>query len=118
MLTRRLFARFPLLACLLMLVIVLAAPTSALAKVYMVNGRDGAEGDPGDGLDYRGGGGLSNLTDNEATAGRRYIVVLVYPTRVSCLNGGTLFFSFEVRYVTSNEVFETAIRQDEIGGLP
>ena len=56
MLTLRLFIRHTLVACLLMFAIVLATPASAPAKDYMVNGQDGAEGDPTDGNDFIGGG--------------------------------------------------------------
>ncbi len=59
MLSCRPFARFFPLAWLLVFALVLSAPTAAFAKVDMVNGRDGAEGDPGDGVGADGGGGGS-----------------------------------------------------------
>lgn len=52
----RLSSRKNLTAWLLILTLAAATPAGALAKVYRANGHDGAEGDPGDGLDYIGGG--------------------------------------------------------------
>ena len=53
----RSFARPVLLVWLLAFALLLAGPASVYAKVQMVNGRDGAEGDPGDSFGAAGGGG-------------------------------------------------------------
>ncbi|HPF70176.1 MAG TPA: hypothetical protein PLQ13_05845 [Candidatus Krumholzibacteria bacterium] len=45
---------------LVALALLLSSPLSALAREDRVNGRDGVEGDPGDGLGAIGGGGGSS----------------------------------------------------------
>ena len=67
--TFRPFARHPLAVCLLLFAILIANSTIALAKVYMVNGQDGAEGDPTDGNDFIGGGS-SDLIEPDSAANR------------------------------------------------
>ena len=118
MLTLRLLVRYTLVACLLMFAIVLATPTSAPAKIYMVNGQDGAEGDPGDGLDYFGGGGHSGSPEQEILSSLRDITIIVYPTMFGCLKSLTLIYPGEVRNLNIHELNETDIRCEETGGLP
>lgn len=55
----RSFARPVLLAWLLVFALILAGPASVYARVEMLNGRDGVEGDPDDGADAVGSGGGS-----------------------------------------------------------
>ena len=50
-------ARLALLFCAFLFVCMSVAPSGAMAKVFKVEGQDGAAGDPGDGLDSIGGGG-------------------------------------------------------------
>ena len=62
MLSSRPFARPVVIVWLLALALMLVGPASVYAKVEIVNGQDGAEGDPTDGADlHDGGGGFQDL---------------------------------------------------------
>ena len=65
----RSFARPVLLAWLLVFALILAGPASVYARVEMLNGRDGVEGDPIDGHDYAGGGGDYRTDGNQTFVG-------------------------------------------------
>lgn len=60
----RSFARPVLLAWLLVFALILAGPASVSARVEMLNGRDGVEGDPDDGVGAIGGGGSGDGSNN------------------------------------------------------
>ena len=65
----RSFARPVLLAWLLVFALILAGPASVSARVEMLDGRDGVEGDPGDSFGGTGGGGDYDIGGSDVVAG-------------------------------------------------
>jgi len=97
----RFVSRKALIVWLLVAAIIVSTPVGALGKIYRTDRSDGAEGDPGDGLDYIGGGGGDFIGDVSPLR-RRHCGYILIP-----LNIGDSVYLIRV------PVYESSITREE-----